>query len=569
MPQLVSNLTGEVSNAITTTAPSTALGWIALKGQKRIDQIYLAASSGSGAAPLSGTSTDAAPALAGINVYLKEVLFLAWKVAGQETVEIRQAVLAEDGQPLSFKWEPLPVASGKSSNPTVSTDAAPALAVGANNLLYMVWKTPGANARMAWSVYDGTGWSIPEMIPTGTTSLAPALAGFNTSGPGNVCPLCLAFQDALSDDVFWAMFTPGDTSITLHAINASTALSPAVTTGPALPSGVNYSYFIMWLPTGGNLSFTQVSSQGGGQVFTLPQAITDLTPACQWFETAPRPGLVEETLEVIYIDSKGKVWWGYWPLVLDPAPFPGQLEGLSNYVFLVGTQCALLNKVTIQIEITQDLDSSAGFSIQLNTNTPKNAKNYSRCAWQQCGLEVDSNGNLSAWVNNWEQGANTPTIATPGGASPYLLYQWPTPKIPAGWTLGIVLQYNSDLSVKAAEFSAAPPGGGDPISNSIKFTDHLRGGFPASGLTANDYLAQICALQLVVVGYSDRADADFKSGAGMITFTAEEKLTATNSRPTCSDPTSTGEQSNIIYGPVTAKASTTLSQAFYTSPKKN
>jgi hypothetical protein len=571
MAQLVTARLNELSDAVTNTQPSLALGVIAFKGQKATDEVYLTDPFTNLVGPVSGTTTDQAPALAALATNDMAVLFLAWKVAGKDTVEVRKLFIAQNGVEMHTQdWLSLPTAPGQPSNPAASTDAAPAMAV-ANGLLYMVWKTPGADAPMAWSVYEGTGWSAPETIPSAKTSAAPALAGFITAISGNLLPLCLAYKGGTTDRVYWSLFTPGSSTLTQNVVpGAATDVAPAVTPGPALKSGEAYSYFVIWKPKGAtSLSFVPVSGQTTGQTFTLPQVETNLAPAAtnDWNFTSGNVFLFEN-LRVAFVDKKGNVWHGVWNVVLDPAPFPGGLEGNVSYVFYRSSDCKPLRRVMVSIGITQDLDCPQGFSIQLNANSPTNAKNYSRCNWQQCGLQVDSQGNLSSWVNNSTLNDGAASNTPAGSPNPYDLYKWPTAKIPAGSILTITLQYDHDLSVTSAAFCVIPANG-EPRTNQIDYEKVLSSGFPQPGFSPADYVAPICAIQLVVVGFISGEDADFKSGAGTITVGAEDPLIAGDSRPSCSDVTFTVEQSNIVYGVVSATPNVSIQQPFFTSPKKN
>jgi hypothetical protein len=212
MSDLLTNVLATTPNAATNAAPAVAtIAFagspsypMAFKGQKSTDQIYFA---GAGAldGPVKNTLTDAQPALAAIDVYLTQALVLAWKVAGQSTVEVMQYPLGEDGIPVSGgRWAPLTTSGGRPANPAVQTDTAPALAVGANSQIYLAWKTPGPSGTVNWSVYNGQGWTPPEAISPAVTDQAPALAGWNTSGPGNVWPLCVAWKQANESALFWA-----------------------------------------------------------------------------------------------------------------------------------------------------------------------------------------------------------------------------------------------------------------------------------------------------------------------------------------------------------------------------
>jgi len=588
MPPLLTTDLKEIPNSATHTQPAMVVVnfageptyIFAWKGQKDPDDVWWSGWGNGG--EISGTSTDAAPALAVASVFQGTTLYLAWKVAGGSEVKVLQYNLGGDGFPSDTgKWESLPTKSGRPGNPTVTTDAAPALAVGANSLLYMVWKAPGNDALMAWSVYDGSGWSAAATIPSAKTDTNPALAGWNTSGPGNVLPLCLAWKGANTDGVFWSMFTPGATTLTQNQMTgASTDAAPALTTGLAK------SYYVVWKGKGQNTpNFAPLSGETAGTAFTLPQVTTNVGPSAgNWANIAPGdPGDTFNDLILAWKDISGALWRGFWSIVSNPAPFPGAGadfgrtvdEGSNNYIFYRSTKCDLLRKIVVTITVTEDLDCPKGFSFQLNTNTATNSKNYSRCEWQQCGYMLDSSGNLTSWVNNWVNTNHGPvSIDTIGetnsaGQLQNLLHQWPTPTIPAGCTLTVSLGYASDgVTVKSAAFDVVLPEGGGTKSNGIDFASNLAL-TPAPGLDAADYLAPISVLQLVIVGQDNKADADFKSGAGTITISSEDPLTAGDNRPGCADTSATLEQSNILYGALSASPSVSFVQLFVASGAKN
>ena len=99
-------------------------------------------------------------------------------------------------------------------------------------------------------------------------------------------------------------------------------------------------------------------------------------------------------------------------------------------------------------------------------------------------------------------------------------------------------------------------------SNHITYDKVLLSPYPATGETPSDYLAPICAVQLVIVGFDGGATANFTKGAGTITLSATNPLIPGDTRPTCSDWTSTLEKSNLLYGALSATPNTTLTQAF-------
>jgi hypothetical protein len=384
------------------------------------------------------------------------------------------------------------------------------------------------------------------------------------------------------------MFTPGSVTLVFNQVSgASTDTAPAVAAGEA---GSGYPYFLIWKPKGqSSLSFVPVGGQTAGQTvgqtFTLPQVQTNLAPgASDSFSTTSGFGSqIFDNLTLAFVTENGDVWQGVWSVVPDAAPFPGAGtdfgrtpdEGSNNYIFYKSTDCQLLKKIAVTIVVTEDLDCPKGFAFQLNANSATNASNFSRCEWQQCAFDLDSQGHLTSWVNNWVNTNNGPSsIDTIGQKDSNeqlknLLHTWDKPTIPQGCTLKIALNYGKDdVTVTSATFSVVFPEGGGTKSNSIDYASNLAF-TPPPGVVAADYLAPISVVQLVIVGEDNKADADFKSGAGTISVSAADPLIAGDSRPSCADTSATLEQSNILYGVLSATPSSNLTQVFCASASKN
>jgi hypothetical protein len=580
MSLLLANDLSKLANAVTDARPVIGMFSIsgnpsfpvAFKGQKQTDLVFVSGVPASLAGAVAGTETDQSPALAVVDTFSETVLYLAWKVAGQKNVKVLQAVVAEDEFPIAATWGPLPTTTGP-ANPAASTDAAPAMAIGAKSQLYMVWKTPGGSGPLAWSVYDGAGWSAPAQISGPSTDYGPALAGWNTSGPGSVRPLCLAWKDAKTDGVFFSSFTPGASVFRSTPISgATTDVSPAVAAGPV---GAGASYYVAWKDKKTNvLTFSSVKGDTAGATTSLPQALSHHGPAVVNYSnnTSGAGAEVFNNLIVAFAGESGDVWRGDWSIVPNRAPFPGAGtdfgrspdEGSNNYILYGNTHCESLDKVVVTINVTSDLDCPQGFSFQLNANVNQSAINYSRCAWQQCGFGLDTSGNLTAWVNNWID-QNTATINTTGNT----ILAWSKPTIPAGTKLTITLKYDKNLWVVSSLFEVVLSNGDKFNPPPIDYVSNLLPGYPASGFSTTQYLAPVSVLQMVIVGFISSADADFKSGAGSITVSSSVPLIAGDSRPSCSNGIQTTEQSNIIYGPLSSTSSRSQSQLFWASPSKN
>jgi hypothetical protein len=570
MSDLLTSILARVPNAVTNASPAVATiafagspsYLMAFKGQKSTDQIYFA---GAGAldGPVKNTLTDAKPALAAIDVYLTQALVLAWKVAGQQTVQVMQYPLGEDGFPVSGgPWAPLTTTGGRPANPTVQTDTAPALAVGANSQIYLAWKTPGPSGTVKWSVYDGKGWSRPATIPQAVTGHAPALAGFNTSGPGNVWPLCLAWKQANGYNLFWSSFAPGAASLSVNQVpGVATDAAPALTQGP-----VGKAYYLAWKDQGAEtISFAPVKGKTTGVVLTLPQAKSSYGPGIANYSnnTSGFGAQVFDTLIVAFAGLTSRdVWQGQWAVVSSPVTAPsGGLKGNSNYFLASGTDCAVLTGVEVTITITERLAYSNGYSFQLNCNSPTNAPNYQRCNWQQCGWQVDSTGQLQFWINNYTVSEGN-SINTPYNKH-YTIKKLRSTTLPKGYVLTITLDFDrANNNLIGTTFGATDETGHAFPSKYVGYV-----GLPlatnnaaANAKVTDQYLAPISALQLTIDGFDNLEFATFTSGAAVVSFKAHQKLTAQPSIPRCADQTTTGENSNILYGAIPSAADKTQSQ---------
>jgi hypothetical protein len=549
----------EFENSKTNTQPAIAVGGFAgspsyifaWKGPNSTDEIHL-----SGVAPISGASTDAAPALAVLNSYLVSRLYLAWKVG--KTVKVRQYVLTEDGFPVVGRWEELPTTHGRSSEPAVATDATPALAAGVDNNLYMVWKTPGPDALLAWSAYDGSGWSAPDTIPLAKTSTNPALVGWFSRGEAAVI-FCLAWKGANTDDVFWSSFTPGSSSFTQnHVPGASTDAAPALTTGYV---GGSYIPYVVWKDKGdGLLSFAPLSGKTAGVTTTMMQAGTNAGPAAaNWSNYDPSDP--EETFNYLILAWKGtktdNVWSGSFSVLPDPAPLrpntrPHTLGSSCNYV--MSTNGAHITALSLTIEVTQEIVSDNGFGFQLNCYTTQNE--YS--AWQQYILCYDPSQafQFAGQVDNW----TTTAEILNSGLSWFCPIEGATP---AGTVLGIALSFDSSSQkVIGAKFTATLPG--KPESSlTLKLKDLLTDAGPKESLSR---MSPIVAFEFCFVG-KDGSTAVLTSGAGTITYTASPALTAGEGFPGFIEYTeATGEQANSGYSQLPAGSSETFTQSFVTVP---
>lgn len=517
--------------------PTYCLAW---KGPNSTDAVEL-----SGVAAISGASSDAAPALAAANTYLANILYLAWKLPGATGVKVMQCRFGEDGFPVTQSWTSL------AAEPAATTDAAPALSAGPSGELYLVWKNPGSNAAISWSVYNSSTWSTPAPIPMTETDLSPAVSALNPIEAG---AFCLAFTGSGSKFPLIANVVPGATSLSLtYPVGYITDAAPAVAPGPTANS-----FYLVWKQSGAaTLAFAPVTGNMVGDVTTLPQVATGAAPAAVCWSNGTT-GFGAELIDGLILAWQGKttsdVVQGWWTIPDNPAPPPAAGLGSNSNYFLYSA-CNNLTGVSVSVTITQNMLSSNGFGFQLNANSPSGKT----CTWQQYAITVDTSGNLSGVVDNY-------------AAAGELIRQWdavctlPTPTLTAGYVLTITLQQNpQDGTVTGVIYAVQKPDGTHvpPVTRSLTSLSLYHQ--PGVMVTTTD-LAPIVALQLDIVGYDGGQTAKLSSGEGTITYKAKEVLTPFPTEPPCAAPDNgTGETANTFYGVLPAGGGMMLTQGFAAS----
>ena len=114
----------------------------------------------------------------------------------------------------------------------------------------------------------------------------------------------------------------------------------------------------------------------------------------------------------------------------------------------------------------------------------------------------------------------------------------PSSTLPAGYTLTIALTFDQNDNVTGAKYTVT--GGGSTNSQQEVLT--------TLGEAATD-LSPIVAFELDIVGPGGGSATIFSSGAGTITYTATNVLSALGAEPTCCEWNGgTAESSNSVYG---------------------
>ena len=257
---------------------------------------------------------------------------------------------------------------------------------------------------------------------------------------------------------------------------------------------------------------------------------------------------------------------GQFPSVVETVPQKplGGTSGTYNYILANGTTCATLTGVKATIYFTEDLvwESSSqpnhpGFSIQLNAET--NATQP--LDWLQFVVHMGNDQNLFPWIYIWKPASS----GQPGNPQSLWDQSVPNPvvklpqaaRIPAGYSIIIALQNDSDGKVAGASFTVLDASGTSVGSVTYPLSTSAGGGVPQ-----ND-LSPVASFQVTFGGALDGAAATFSSGAGVIIYEADQEMNVLNAWPACIGyQGGTAEGSNIGYSALEATPSTKFSQAF-------
>ena len=130
------------------------------------------------------------------------------------------------------------------------------------------------------------------------------------------------------------------------------------------------------------------------------------------------------------------------------ANVPPPASGLgSNSNYFLNNNGENLSGVATTMGLSTDIVTNAGFGFQLNAYSPDNET----CAIQQYVIVVDTNGQMTCIVNNWQ---NASKALINNWVS---LYQLGSGTLPAGYQCRIALQNDSAGNVTAATYTVSAP----------------------------------------------------------------------------------------------------------------
>jgi hypothetical protein len=248
------------------------------------------------------------------------------------------------------------------------------------------------------------------------------------------------------------------------------------------------------------------------------------------------------------------------PILDDPdrCPPTGRI-GSSNYFF--ANNCQPITGLTVSLTATADINSSSGFTMQLNADSQQGVD-----AFQQYVFYVQGNS-IQAGIANWQNATTEIVCGFVGVASTPIANG-----IPQGYTLQITLQYQGN-NVSGALFEVLSQG--EPVGSQTFLVSqagcncNLAGGFQCTGYQSSADLSPITAFQMNIVGPPGGNSTTFEKGAaGNIVYEVSSgALTPLSSPPSCVEPAGNGctaETSNASYGQLSGCPAQSWTQPFTT-----
>ena len=237
------------------------------------------------------------------------------------------------------------------------------------------------------------------------------------------------------------------------------------------------------------------------------------------------------------------------PYALIPAK---GLGSNSNYFLYspdpISGGCNSLIGLSVTINVDQNITAvtgSNGFGFQINAYSTKGAYDGA----QQYVVFVDPNFSppqMTCMVDNWE--SKTQQLVNMSSR----LSTLPTYSLPTGYKLTISLINDESGRITGATYVLIDNHGHTAGNKTLSFSDR-----PAEDL------APIVAFQMNFVGDINGATTTLSSGAGTMTYTASNLMSALNTEPSCVDwDFSTVEAANSAYGLLPSALSRTFAQSF-------
>jgi hypothetical protein len=253
------------------------------------------------------------------------------------------------------------------------------------------------------------------------------------------------------------------------------------------------------------------------------------------------------------------------------APPGGGLVGNSNYWITAANPDAgtglPITGLNISIAITQDLHIPNGMSIQLNGWSAPD----SNVVWQQYGFSVTP-PSLGWGIENWPTAAYGTQLGLPSGGSlnfsnstepPLPTVPYGPGIFPAGYILDIAFQDDASGNISGASYSVTDICGTKTTIGPVEIVGASLAPSSAQGTIPASALAPIYGLQLNLVNMPGSTFI-FSSGAGTISYSANELLYVSNHQPswTAAQGIVTGENSDVAYNELSSTPSNVIVQDF-------
>jgi hypothetical protein len=255
----------------------------------------------------------------------------------------------------------------------------------------------------------------------------------------------------------------------------------------------------------------------------------------------------------------------------DLVPPPSPLAGNSNYWITAANPDAgsglPITGLNISIAVTQDLRIPNGMSIQLNGWSAPT----SNVVWQQYGFSVTP-PTLGWGIENWPTSAYGAQLGLPAGGSlnfpgslePNLpMVPYGAGILPAGYILDIVFHDDANGNITGTTYKVTDLCGTTSSIGPVNIVGTSLAASGASGTIPATALAPIYGLQLNLVNMPGSTFV-FTSGAGTISYSANELLYVSNHQPswTSAQGIVTGENSDIAYSELSSTPSNIVVQGF-------
>jgi hypothetical protein len=240
------------------------------------------------------------------------------------------------------------------------------------------------------------------------------------------------------------------------------------------------------------------------------------------------------------------------PLVSPPA---GGLVSNSNYFLEDGG--AALTGVSVTVNFDVDFNSSANaYSFQLNCYSTEGPTITTE--WQQFVIYANPNSSqLWARIDTW----SGTLLSDELNRIDVALANMPSQTIRAGYAFTITLNTDASNNVTGATYTVTDQTGKALGSVTIGIVGQILRTTNQPATIAN--LAPIAALQYNIGGDYGGARATLTGGAGTITYSANNPLSAMNSEPSYTDfNDGTAENANLVFGPLPQTANRAITQSF-------